>query len=160
MLTHQMNRLSTAGVIIINHFAQNFPNLNYQADDAVELGLPKDNTKVLFDRIMCDVPCSSDAAIRKHPQKWEKWSTKDGMGLHPLQIKIALRGFALLKVGGLLSYSTCSLSPIENEAVVAEILRKHKGFLELIDCSDLMKDFPYREGLTEWDVLDDRLVIG
>ena len=86
---------------------------------------------MLFDRIVCDVPCSSDAAIRKIPEKWSKWSTGDGSALHPLQIRILERGLQLLKVGGKISYSTCSLNPIEDEAVVASILKTFKGKVEL-----------------------------
>jgi 16S rRNA C967 or C1407 C5-methylase (RsmB/RsmF family) len=72
---------------------------------------------------VCDVPCSSDAAIRKIPQKWEKWSTHDGAALHVLQSRILYRGLQLLKVGGKISYSTCSLNPVEDEAVVAAALK-------------------------------------
>ena len=64
MLTHQMNRLNTANIVIINHLAQEFPNLKYKNV------APGADRRVLFDRIVCDVPCSSDAAIRKIPQKW------------------------------------------------------------------------------------------
>jgi 16S rRNA C967 or C1407 C5-methylase (RsmB/RsmF family) len=78
---------------------------------------------VQFDRIVCDVPCSSDAAIRKIPQKWDKWSTNDGASLHVLQARILFKGLHLLKVGGKLSYSTCSLNPVEDEAVVAYALK-------------------------------------
>jgi 16S rRNA methyltransferase RsmB/F len=31
----------------------------------------------LFDRVLCDVPCSSDAAIRKLPHKWSTWGTRE-----------------------------------------------------------------------------------
>ena len=59
MLTHQMNRLNTSNRVILNHNAQNFPSLSY---------LPQHgDSRVLFDRVVCDVPCSSDAAIRKIP---------------------------------------------------------------------------------------------
>lgn len=78
MLTHQMNRLNTANIVITNHFAQFFPELKYRD---FKKG---DDVRVRYDRIICDVPCSSDAAIRKIPQKWSKWSTKDGQSLHPL----------------------------------------------------------------------------
>jgi multisite-specific tRNA:(cytosine-C5)-methyltransferase len=56
-----MNRLNTANIIIINHMAQEFPNLKYKN------ATPGTDKRVLFDRIVCDVPCSSDAAIRKIP---------------------------------------------------------------------------------------------
>jgi 16S rRNA C967 or C1407 C5-methylase (RsmB/RsmF family) len=36
-----------------------------------------DDDRLMFDRIICDVPCSSDAAIRKIPQKWQSWTPKD-----------------------------------------------------------------------------------
>ena len=66
MLTHQMNRLNTANIVILNHNAQNFPSLYYQNYEHV-VGDAGYDSRVLFDRIVCDVPCSSDAAIRKIP---------------------------------------------------------------------------------------------
>ena len=47
-----------------------------------------------------------------------------------ITIQIAMRGVALLKVGGLMVYSTCSFNPVENEAVV-EILLRCGGAVEL-----------------------------
>jgi len=88
---------------------------------------------MLFDRILCDVPCSSDAAIRKIPQKWSSWSPRESQTLHPLQIKILQRGLELLKVGGKISYSTCSLNPIEDEAVIAAILQLYGDKIRLLD---------------------------
>lgn len=79
--------------MVINHNAQQFPIL-YK--DKTEANQTKE--KFLFDRILCDVPCSSDAAIRKIPGKWEKWSPMDSFGLHPLQIRILVRGLTILKV--------------------------------------------------------------
>jgi 16S rRNA C967 or C1407 C5-methylase (RsmB/RsmF family) len=35
-----------------------------------------------FDRILCDVPCSGDATLRKNPDIWLKWSTGNGNNLH------------------------------------------------------------------------------
>lgn len=129
MLTHQMNRLNTGNIVITNHQAQYFPELKY-------LDYKKgEDMRVRYDRILCDVPCSSDAAIRKIPQKWANWNTKDGQSLHPLQLQILRRGIELLKVGGLISYSTCSLNPIENESVVAAALKEYKGKIRLVKAS-------------------------
>ena len=126
MLTHQMNRLNTANIVITNHMAQFFPELRYQDYKKGE------DMRVRYDRVICDVPCSSDAAIRKIPQKWANWNTKDGQSLHALQFQILRRGIELLKVGGNISYSTCSLNPIENEAVVAAALKEYKGKIRLL----------------------------
>jgi 16S rRNA C967 or C1407 C5-methylase (RsmB/RsmF family) len=73
----------------------------------------------VYDRIICDVPCSGDGTLRKNPNIWAEWTPEFAMGLHSLQLRIAQRGAALLKVGGYMVYSTCSFNPIENEAVVA-----------------------------------------
>jgi multisite-specific tRNA:(cytosine-C5)-methyltransferase len=43
------------------------------------------------------------------------------------------RGFELLKVGGKISYSTCSLNPVENEAVVAAVLKLYGDKIKIID---------------------------
>ena len=42
----------------------------------------------MYDKVLCDVPCSGDGAIRKIPNKWRFWSYKDGCGLHGLQVFI------------------------------------------------------------------------
>lgn len=47
------------------------------------------------------------------------------------------------------------MSPYEDEAVVAELLRQNKGILELVDPRDFIPLFKARAGLTQWRVLDD-----
>jgi 16S rRNA C967 or C1407 C5-methylase (RsmB/RsmF family) len=89
---------------------------------------------VQFDKILCDVPCSGDGTTRKNINVWKTWSASGALALHTLQLSIAMKGAAqLLKTGGTMVYSTCSLNPIENEAVVAELLRQSHGALELVD---------------------------
>ena len=56
-------------------------------------------------------------------------------------------------------YSTCSMSPYEDEAVVAELLRQFQGQLELVDAREFVPVFKARKGLSDWHVLDDRLAI-
>jgi hypothetical protein len=52
-------------------------------------------------------------------------------------------------------YSTCSMSPIENEAVVAELIRFSEGQLELIEPREFIPQFKARPGMSSWKVLDD-----
>ena len=75
-----------------------------------------------YDRVLCDVPCSGDGTLRKNPDIWDSWQPRYSASLHPLQAAILTRGLQLLRPGGLLVYSTCSFSPLENEAVVAAVL--------------------------------------
>ncbi|CAK0813676.1 unnamed protein product, partial [Prorocentrum cordatum] len=109
-----------------------------------------------FDRIICDVPCSGDGAIRKYPEKWKSWAPHHGRMLHSLQLQIAMRAAALLRTGGLLCYSTCSFNPLENEAVVASLLSRTGGALELV-LQPSIPGLQTRPGLASWVVVDESL---
>jgi 16S rRNA C967 or C1407 C5-methylase (RsmB/RsmF family) len=107
-----------------------------------------------FDRVLCDVPCSGDGALRKTGMRaYRRWRCADALALHDLQLRIALKGADLLKVGGRLVYSTCSLNPVENEAVVSRLLAARPD-LVLVD-HGLGKAWRARPGLATWRVLVD-----
>ena len=73
--------------------------------------------------------------------------------LFRLQLQIAAKGVRLLRVGGRLVYSTCSLNPIENEAVVARLLETFgAGTLRLVDVADQLPALKRRRGLETWQV--------
>lgn len=74
------------------------------------------------------------------------------MNLHGIQFRIAKRGIELLEVGGRLVYSTCSLNPIENEAVVHRLLKEADGAIELIDVSESLPGLKYIPGLSYWEI--------
>ncbi|XP_054822027.1 uncharacterized protein LOC129320546 isoform X2 [Prosopis cineraria] len=157
LLIHQTKRMCTANLIVTNHEAQHFPGCrlnNGTMDSAQHI------SQLLFDRVLCDVPCSGDGTLRKAPDLWRKWNTGMGHGLHSLQVLIAMRGVSLLKIGGRMVYSTCSMNPIENEAVVAEILRRCGGSVELVDVSHELLQLVRRPGLKRWKVLDRRVWLG
>ena len=138
MLIHQLHRSNTSSMVVVNHQAQNFPRIDFE-----------------FDKILCDVPCSGDGAIRKLPIKWRKWNVRDGQVLHPLQITIFRRGVQLLKPGGIICYSTCSLNPIEDEAVVNTIVKEFD--LEILNLPEMLSNICpgliVRKGLNRWKVL-------
>ena len=79
-----------------------------------------------------------------------EWTPENGAKLHSLQVAIALRGLHMLKVNGRMVYSTCSLNPAENEAVVAQILRACGGRVSVVDVSKELPSLVRRPGLTQW----------
>ena len=146
LLTHQTSRFSSSNMIVVQHEAQDFPRLQE----------PERNSgkHIMFDRILADVPCTGDGTLRKAPDIWVRWNHNQALGIHPLQARITLRGCELLKVGGRLVYSTCSLNPIEDEAVLAEILRSTNYAMQLVDVSDLFPELKRCPGITKWTVND------
>lgn len=145
MLVHQLQRLGLTNAAVTCHAGQDFPGLYDASTGRLQV-------VDVFDRVLCDVPCTGDGTIRKNRDLWRRWSPGGALTLHSTQLELALRGAALLKPGGLLSYSTCSLNPVENEAVVAELLRRAGGALELVDCSDRLPGLITRPGVSSWRV--------
>jgi len=145
-LVRQCKRLCSPAFMVTNHEAQFFP-LIYTIDKEKEMEVP-----LLFDRILADVPCSGDGTLRKNKLIWKNWNGHNANSLHKLQVQILLRGIQLLKVGGRIVYSTCSFSPVENEAVVAEALRECAASIQLIDVSASLPQLKRNAGLTTWTV--------
>lgn len=80
-----------------------------------------------FDRVFCDVPCSGYGIIRRKPEIRYK-PLKEGRELPGIQAKILDRSAALVRPGGTLMISTCTLVPDENEKSVERFLNRHPDF--------------------------------
>lgn len=86
------------------------------------------NEKIpMADRILCDVPCSGLGVIRRKPEIKYK-NPEDFQDLPEIQYKILETSAKYLKSGGVLIYSTCTLSKAENEEVVEKFLKEHPEF--------------------------------
>jgi len=82
-----------------------------------------------YDRILIDAPCSGFGTLRSHPEiKWHRNQT-DIQRLARVQQKIIQNTASYLKLGGILVYSTCTLTEEENEGIVEEFLDRHKEFV-------------------------------
>jgi NOL1/NOP2/sun family putative RNA methylase len=103
--------------------------------------------KEMFDRVLVDAPCSGLGQIRVFSEIGQRWNEKSVQSLAKLQKGLIVAGFDCLKEGGTLVYSTCTLAPDENEAVVQELLEKRSNaMLEEIDIGKA-KSHP---ALSEW----------
>ncbi|OQV14611.1 tRNA (cytosine(34)-C(5))-methyltransferase [Hypsibius exemplaris] len=143
LLTHQIKRLQSPCVVVTNHDASQMPNICIgEADTAIQ-----------FDRVLCDVPCSGDGTIRKNLDLWRTWHPNNALALHPVQYRILRRGLEMLAVGGRLVYSTCSMNPVENEAILCRMLNETKATVELVDCSHRLPDLKRVPGLKKWSVM-------
>uniref|UniRef100_A0A8C2PAG1 tRNA (cytosine(34)-C(5))-methyltransferase n=1 Tax=Capra hircus TaxID=9925 RepID=A0A8C2PAG1_CAPHI len=147
LLVHQAKRLGSPCIMVVNHDASCIPRLQVDVNGRKEV--------LFYDRILCDVPCSGDGTMRKNIDVWKKWSTLNSLQLHGLQLRIATRGAEQLVEGGrmVMVYSTCSLNPIEDEAVIASLLEKSEGALELADVSSELPGLKWVPGLSQWKVM-------
>lgn len=110
---------------------------------------------LVYDRILCDVPCSGDGTSRKNTDMWLKWKPTSGHGLHSVQTNILLRAVQLAAPNARIVYSTCSLNPVEDEAVILETIRRCPKKLRLVDVSGVLPKLRYRPGLHTWTCSDD-----
>ncbi|KAJ7098390.1 S-adenosyl-L-methionine-dependent methyltransferase [Mycena epipterygia] len=148
LLIHQSARLPSPALMVTNLDASIYPGIKVpSASNRTKL------ETLLFDRILCDVPCSGDGTMRKNLGIWKTWQPMDGNGLHGLQLRILQRAMKMLAPLGRIVYSTCSLNPVENEAVVACALQSNPDF-RLVDVSAKLPELERRPGLTVWRPTD------
>jgi NOL1/NOP2/sun family putative RNA methylase len=87
----------------------------------------------MFDRILLDAPCSSEARFKTHdPKSMSYWSIHKVKETSKLQQRMLLSAYDALKVGGRLVYSTCSFSPEENESPLNYLLKRHAEHLRTL----------------------------
>jgi 16S rRNA (cytosine967-C5)-methyltransferase len=78
-----------------------------------------------FDAILLDAPCSSTGTIRRHPDVFWAKDLGDVEKLAGVQARLLRHAFGLLKPGGTLVFSNCSLDPREGEELVETFLKEH-----------------------------------
>lgn len=101
-----------------------------------------------FDKILVDAPCSGLGIIQKKNEVSKWWSLERVNNLCEIQNKLLVSAIKMLKVGGELVYSTCSLTPEENELIINRILDKYPIDIENVDIP-----LPHYKGITEYQGL-------
>jgi 16S rRNA (cytosine967-C5)-methyltransferase len=93
-----------------------------------------------FDRVLVDAPCSGTGTLRRNPEIRWRITADDIDDLSARQNQLLLNASRVVKPGGRLVYSTCSVEPDENESVVQTFLENNINFLLL--------DLPFGNALT------------
>lgn len=92
-----------------------------------------------FDAVLVDAPCSGFGVLRHRPDvRWQR-SQRDVQELVKLQVELLSAAIDVVRPGGVVVYSTCTLLPEENEGVVERVLAERSQ--ELV-CDDLQRDLP------------------
>lgn len=89
---------------------------------------PCPELKEEFDCILVDAPCSGIGLLRRKPETRYLKSKKDSSDLHRVQLDILDNVASMLKVGGILTYSTCTMLRKENQMTIDEFLTQHPEF--------------------------------
>jgi 16S rRNA C967 or C1407 C5-methylase (RsmB/RsmF family) len=101
-----------------------------------------------FDRILVDAPCTGTGTFARNPEiKW-RLQPEDIMRLQSYQVEILSAAMRQLSPGGQLLYSTCSLEPEENEAIIEHVLRDNASF-RILDVRNRLEQLR-RESLLAW----------
>ncbi|WP_105210022.1 16S rRNA (cytosine(967)-C(5))-methyltransferase RsmB [Streptococcus suis] len=96
-----------------------------------------------FDKILVDAPCSGMGLIRRKPDIRYNKAAMDFDSLKAIQLQILDSVCQSLKIGGIITYSTCTIIAKENQEVIHEFLQNHPNFEQVMlehPKSDIMVD--------------------
>lgn len=87
--------------------------------------------KEAFDAVLLDAPCSSERHLLQKPAHLKDWAPGRTKRLAREQWKLLSSAYLVLKEGGELVYSTCSISPLENDDVVEKLVQKYGNAVQV-----------------------------
>jgi len=99
-----------------------------------------------FQRVLVDAPCSALGTLHKSPEALSWWTPGRTEKLAGIQFRLVESGLKALKPGGILTYSTCTITPEENEQVLDQILKKFPVEIEPVRLAGVNT----RPGLTRY----------
>jgi 16S rRNA C967 or C1407 C5-methylase (RsmB/RsmF family) len=123
-------------------------NLTVTSYDATKWSLYQ---KSMYDKVLLDAPCSSERHVIEDSKELSQWAIGRSKAIAITQFAMLASALDIVKVGGIIVYSTCALSKLENDDIIAKLYLKRAGRFEII-----RKEFSFG-GPTEfgWQVLPD-----
>lgn len=103
------------------------------------------NMDIKFDKILLDAPCSGEGTIRLNPKTASMFNEGLIRKMSNIQKSLISSVFQILKVGGEMTYSTCTHGPEENEEVVSYFLENFP-----VEIQEIKLPIKTRKGLSEW----------
>lgn len=86
-----------------------------------------------FDRVLCDAPCTAQGTARKDSDALDFCGPENIGKMAKLQRELLEAAIDATKIGGIIVFSTCTLTPEENEETVLSMLRKFPDQIEVVD---------------------------
>lgn len=93
-----------------------------------------------FDAVLLDAPCSGEGTIRKDPDAMKNWSRDSVIAIGDTQRDLIESAFHALKTGGIMVYSTCTLSLEENQHVCHHLKQTFGDAVEFESLANLFDD--------------------
>lgn len=103
-------------------------------------------SQIKFDKILVDAPCSGEGTLRKSPRTFEMWNINMIKKIAGVQRQLASAAMKILKVGGEMIYSTCTLAPEEDEMIVDYLVKNFD-----VEVEQLNLPLKFREGVCSWE---------
>ena len=103
-------------------------------------------SKVRFDKILVDAPCSGEGTLRKSPKTFLMWNPHMIKKIARTQRKLAESAIKLLRIGGEMIYSTCTLAPEEDEMIVDHLIKNFD-----VEVEQIKLPLKFRCGVCEWE---------
>ncbi|MNK06196.1 Ribosomal RNA small subunit methyltransferase F [compost metagenome] len=98
--------------------------------DGVQFGLREADS---FDRVLLDAPCSGERHILENATAQAEWSPRRTENLATRQYSMLSAALLAVKPGGRIVYSTCSISPAENDDIIRKLIKKKKDAVKLLE---------------------------
>ena len=107
-----------------------------------------------FDRVLVDAPCTGTGTLRRNPEIRWRITARDILELSALQLRLLSNAARMVRRGGRLVYSTCSVEREENEDVISSFLKQDARFKQLLwdvpaslqADGDVARIWPHKQG--------------